>query len=56
MLILSIGAEHDENTECGEWNNYLMASNFHSYNRQNSWIFSPCSLKSIKAFLKAPEK
>lgn len=50
-MCFSIGADHDENTECSEWSNYLMASNFHSYNRNNSWIFSPCSIKSIKKFL-----
>lgn len=53
---ISLGASHDsdnlnESNECSNWQNFLMSSNFHLYNRKNSWKFSECSVNQIKKFL-----
>lgn len=49
----NLGADHDglSNSECSEWQNYIMASKFFPYNQLNSWLFSNCSIQRIKEYL-----
>lgn len=53
-MFLSLGAEHDgiKGSKCDEWQNFIMAPKFISYNQHNSWRFSNCSIYQIKEFLK----
>lgn len=54
----NLGADHDglSNSECSEWDNYIMASKFFPYNQLNSWRFSNCSIRRIKEYLLDFEK